>query len=71
MIEKLIKLLKKQDQDADVFAYLGAKEGWQIVELGYGDTIIGKGHTKSKEFVLIPVTVPEKFEKWAKDDKAN
>ncbi len=63
-VKKLVNLLKKQNQNAEVFAYLGAKEGWEMVELGYGDAIIGKGKTKSNSFVLIPVEVPDKFQKW-------
>ena len=67
-VKKLIKLLKKQNQNADVFAYLGAKEGWAIVEMGHGDAIIGKGETENqKNFVLLPVSVPEKFDKWEEE----
>lgn len=63
-VKKLVNLLKKQNQNAEVFAYLGAKEGWEMVEFGYGDAIIGKGKTPSCNFVLIPVEIPEKFQKW-------
>ena len=65
-VKKMINLLKKEDQNSKIFAYLGAKEGWEIVEIGYGDAIIGKGRSKNKAFVLIPVQVPEKFTKWEK-----
>ena len=68
-VKKFIKILKKQKQDAELFAYLGAKEGWSIVEIGHGDSIIGKGKTPDdSDFVLIPVTVPEKFDKWGTEN---
>ena len=71
-VKKLIKLLNKQNQDAEVFAYLGAKEGWEIVEFGYGDAIIGNGKTeKNSNFVLIPVTVPENYQDWEKDERVD
>ena len=64
IVKKLIQLLKKENESSEVFAYLGAKEGWSIVPLGYGDAIIGKSRTDKDSFVLIPVEVPEKFDKW-------
>ena len=63
-VKKLISILKKENQDADVFAYLGAEQGWKIVDLGYGDAVIGASRTKEDSFVLIPVEVPSKFEEW-------
>ena len=66
-VSKLVELLKSEDQDAVVFAYLGAEQGWKIQELGYGDAIIGKQRTDKDSFVLIPVEVPSKFEPWAED----
>ena len=65
-VKKLIELLKKENQDSEIFAYLGAKEGWEIVKLGHGDAIIGKLRTKKESFVLLPVEVPVKFKKWSK-----
>ena len=65
-VSKLVELLKSENQDAEVFAYLGAEQGWKIQELGYGDAIIGKQRTDKDSFVLIPVEVPSKFEPWAK-----
>ena len=62
--KELIKLLKQEDPDSEVFAYLGAEEGWGIVPLGYGDAVIGNNITDNKSFVLIPVEVPEEYEKW-------
>ena len=66
-VSKLVELLKTEDQDAEVFAYLGAEQGWKIQELGYGDAIIGKHRTDKESFVLIPVEVPSEFEPWAKE----
>ena len=66
-VSKLIELLKKENQHAEVIAYLGAEEGWEMVELGMGDAIIGKMRTDRDEFVLIPVEVPEKLQPWAKE----
>ena len=63
-VSKLAELLKAEDQDAEVFAYLGAKQGWKIQKLGYGDAIIGKTRTDKDSFVLIPVEVPSEFEPW-------
>ena len=75
-VSKLVELLKTEDQDAEVFAYLGAEQGWKIQELGYGDAIIGRQRTEDlisnssafkESFVLIPVEVPEEFEPWAEE----
>ena len=66
-VSKLVELLKKEDQNAEVFAYLGAEQGWKIQELGYGDAIIGKTRTDKDSFVLIPVEVPTEFEPWAEE----
>ena len=66
-VSKLVELLQLEDQDAEVFAYLGAEQGWKIQELGYGDAIIGKQRTDKDSFVLIPVEVPEEFEPWAEE----
>ena len=65
-VKKLVSILKKENQNAEVFAYLGAEQGWKIVDLGYGDAVIGASRTKKESFVLIPVEVPNKFEKWEK-----
>ena len=66
-VSKLVELLKTENQDAEVFAYLGAEQGWKIQELGYGDAIIGKQRTDKDSFLLIPVEVPEEFEPWAEE----
>ena len=66
-VRKLIRLLKKEHQGAEVIAYLGAEEGWEMVELGMGDAIIGRQRTDKESFVLIPVEVPKKFQPWAKE----
>ena len=66
-VRKLIKLLKREHQSAEVIAYLGAEEGWEMVELGMGDAILGKQRTNEGEFVLIPIEVPKKLQPWAKE----
>ena len=63
-VSKLVELLKTENQDAEVIAYLGAEDGWEMVELGLGDAIIGRQRTNKKEFVLIPVQVPNKLQPW-------
>ena len=63
-VSKLIELLKIENQDAEVIAYVGAKDGWEMVELGIGDAIIGKQRTDEGSFVLIPVQVPNKLQPW-------
>tara|TARA_R100000700_G_C3102129_1_gene98713 strand:+ start:283 stop:504 length:222 start_codon:yes stop_codon:yes gene_type:complete len=63
-VSKLIELLKKENQDAEAIAYLGAKDGWEMVELGLGDAILGRQRTDKEEFVLIPVKVPDKLQPW-------
>ena len=63
-VSKLIELLKVENQDAEVIAYLGAEGGWEKVELGIGDAIIGKTRTDEGSFVLIPVQVPSKLQPW-------
>ena len=64
-VSNLIELLKQENQNSSVFAYLGAEQGWKLVELGRGDAIIGRMKTGfDKEFVLIPIEVPTKFEPW-------
>ena len=66
-VKKLVELLKEEEQDAEVFAYLGAEQGWKIQKLGYGDAVIGKQRTNEGSFVLLPVEVPSKFEPWAEE----
>ena len=63
-VSKLVELLETENQDAEVIAYLGAKDGWEMVELGLGDAILGRQRTNKKEFVLIPVQVPNKLQPW-------
>ena len=63
-VKKLINLLKKENQNAQVGIYLGAEEGWEIVEIGSGDAIIGKMKTDRDDFVLLPAEVPSKLQKW-------
>ena len=63
-VSEFIDLLEQENQDAEVFAYLGAKKGWKIQQLGYGDAIIGRQRSEKENFVLIPISVPNKFEKW-------
>ena len=63
-VSKLVELLKVENQDAEVIAYLGAEGGWEMVELGMGDAIIGKTRTDEGSFVLIPVQVPNKLQPW-------
>ena len=64
-VSKLVELLKVENQDAEVIAYIGAEDGWEMVELGIGDAIIGKRRTDEGDFVLIPVQVPNKLQPWA------
>ena len=63
-VSKLIELLNVEDQDAEVIAYLGAEDGWEMVELGLGDAILGKQRTDKNNFVLITVQVPNKLQPW-------
>ena len=63
-VSKLIELLKVEHQDADVIAYIGAEDGWEMVELGIGDAILGKQIIEEGSFVLIPVQVPNKLQPW-------
>ena len=66
-VRKLIRLLKKEHQGAEVIAYLGAKDGWEMVKLGYGDAILGKQKTNEGDFVLIPIEGPDKLQPWAEE----
>ena len=68
-VSKLVELLKSENQDAEVFAYLGAEQGYKIVEIGQeGGAVIGKGMTgDDRSFVLLPIQVPSEFEPWAKE----
>ena len=66
-VRKLIRLLKKEHQGAEVIAYLGAKDGGEMVKLGYGDAILGKQKTNEGDFVLIPIEVPDKLQPWAEE----
>ena len=63
-VKELISVLKKENQNSEIFAYLGAEEGWSIVPLGLGDAIIGKQKTGKESFILLPVEVPKEFDKW-------
>ena len=63
-VSKLVELLKVENQDAEVIAYIGAEDGWEMVELGIGDAILGKQIIEEGSFVLIPVQVPNKLQPW-------
>ena len=63
-VSKLIELLNVEDQDAEVIAYLGAEDGWEMAELGLGDAILGKCSDNDGSVVLIPVQVPSKLQPW-------
>ena len=68
-VKKLIELLKQENQNAEIYAYLGAEQGWKIQQLGMGDAVIGRQKTDKESFVLIPVEVPNEFESWEKENK--
>tara|TARA_R100000501_G_C2543711_1_gene61344 strand:- start:227 stop:499 length:273 start_codon:yes stop_codon:yes gene_type:complete len=66
-VSKLIELLNTENQDAEVFAYLGAEQGYKVVEIGQeGGAVIGKGIADGdRSFVLLPIQVPTEFEPWS------
>lgn len=68
-VKNLIKLLKNENLNAEVGVWLGAEEGWDIVEIVSGDAIIGKIKTDSDDFVLLPVQVPNKLNKWEENEE--
>ena len=65
-VKKMIKLLNKENPDATIFAYLGAKDGWEMASIGINDAIIGKTKSDKNDFVLLPIEIPEKFQPWDK-----
>ena len=67
-VKKLIQLLKKEDKNAEVMAWLSQEMGWQITGIGVNDAIVGRMKTGEKDFVLLPIEIPEKFEEWAKEE---
>ena len=69
-VKKLIELLKEENQNAEVFAYLGAKKGYKVVQIGIENgAVIGKGKSGKDSFVLLPIQVPSKFDPWEKELK--
>ena len=43
-VSKLIELLNTENQDAEVFTYLSAEQGFKVVGIGQeGGAVIGKG----------------------------
>ena len=67
-VKKLIQLLKQEDKNAEVMAWLSQEMGWQITGIGVDDAIVGRMKTGEKDFVLLPIEIPEKFEEWAKEE---
>lgn len=65
-VQKLINLLNKENPEATIVAYLGSKEGWEMVDIGINDAIIGKTKSDKDNFVLLPIDIPEKFQPWGK-----
>ena len=63
-VMKFIKLLNQENKDAEIIAYLANKKGWQMAELGYNDAILGKTKTGKKDFVLVPIEIPDQLEEW-------
>ena len=68
-VSKLIELLETENQDAEVFAYLGAEQGYKVVGIGQeGGAVIGKGIADgNRSFVLLPIQVPNEFEPWSEE----
>ena len=69
-VSKLIELLETENQDAEVFAYLGAEQGFKVVKIGQeGGAVIGKGIADgNRSFVLLPIQVPSEFEPWSTEE---
>ena len=65
-VNELVKLLKSEDQSAEVFAYLNSEKGYKVVDIGQeGGAVIGKGiASEDRPFILLPIEVPSKFEPW-------
>ena len=65
-VSKLIELLKTENQDAEIFAYLSAEQGYKVVYIGQeGGAVIGRSMTDDDgSFVLLPIQVPSEFEPW-------
>ena len=68
-VKKLIELLKKENPNADVGVWLSGDEGWEIVDIGVGDAIIGNRTSGHKNFVLLPVLLPEELLEWEDSDQ--
>lgn len=63
-VKKMIKLLKEENQEAELFIWLAGEEGQKIVKIGRGDAIIGRTKSKKNNFVLLPCEIPEKLSPW-------
>mgnify|MGYP003132390078 CR=1 FL=1 len=63
-VKKLIELLKKEDPNAEIGVWLAGDDGWEIVDLGVGDAIIGHKPSGEKNFVLLPVQLPDRLLDW-------
>ena len=69
-VSKLIELLKKENQSADVLAYVTSEQGWVLVEICTGDAIIGRLSDSSKAVVL-PAKVPINLLPWAEEEESS
>ena len=67
-VRKLIELLKKENQDSKVLAYVTSEQGWILVDMCPGDAVIGRLSDRSKSVVL-PAKVPTIFLPWAEEDE--
>ena len=68
-VSKLVELLKTENQDAEIFAYLSSFRGFKVVDIGQkGGAVIGKGIAEDgRPFVLLPIECPTLFEPWEEE----
>ena len=64
-IKRLLEILRKEDPDLEVAVWLAGKDGWEIVDIGVGDAVVGTTEGPNG-IVLLPVELPEKLLEWDK-----
>jgi hypothetical protein len=73
-VRELLKLLKDENPDSEVLAWVSNKKGYALVDLGIDDISVGymaEEYPFKNKFIVIPVDVDVPFESWDTLDKKN
>lgn len=70
-VGELVKMLKKEDQNADVIIYVATDGGYSMVRVGLGDATIGRidDDDGAVEAIVIPADATGGVQPWEGEDQ--